>query len=52
VNDLASLGKVIVENHIVSLEVLGLTLFLVLVGGGVVARPEATEKESGDNACS
>jgi NADH:ubiquinone oxidoreductase subunit 6 (subunit J) len=57
VNDLSSLGKVIVENHIVSLEVLGLTLFLVLVGGGVVARPESIEiesgeKESGDNACS
>ncbi len=39
--DLASLGKVMVENHILSLEVLALTLFLVLVGGGVVARPES-----------
>lgn len=45
-NDLASLGKVIVENHILSLEVLALTLFLILVGGGVVARPEPTENDS------
>ncbi len=44
-NDLASLGKVIVENHILSLEVLALTLFLILVGGGVVARPESTEND-------
>lgn len=42
-NDLASLGKVMVENHILTLEVLALTLFLVLVGGGVVARPESAE---------
>jgi NADH:ubiquinone oxidoreductase subunit 6 (subunit J) len=42
-NDLASLGKVMVENHIITLEVLALTLFLILVGGGVVARPESPE---------
>lgn len=39
-NDLAALGRSLVENHLLSLEVLGLTLFLVLVGGGVIARPE------------
>ena len=39
-NDLAALGRTMVENHMLSLEVLGLTLFLILVGGGVVARPE------------
>jgi NADH:ubiquinone oxidoreductase subunit 6 (subunit J) len=58
-NDLASLGKVMVENHIISLEVLALTLFLILVGGGVVARPESSgdgnEKNvtspSGGNPC-
>ncbi|MFL5812040.1 MAG: NADH-quinone oxidoreductase subunit J [Bdellovibrionia bacterium] len=48
-NDLASLGRVMVENHIISLEVLALTLFLILVGGGVVARPESGDRESGDN---
>jgi NADH:ubiquinone oxidoreductase subunit 6 (subunit J) len=58
-NDLASLGKVMVENHIISLEVLALTLFLILVGGGVVARPESSDdlnqrdatSQSGGNPC-
>jgi NADH:ubiquinone oxidoreductase subunit 6 (subunit J) len=54
-NDLAALGKVLVENHMLSLEVLALTLFLVLVGGGVVARPESgdgkSESQSGGKPC-
>ena len=39
-NDLAALGQTMTQDHLLSLEVLALTLFLVLVGGGVVARPE------------
>lgn len=39
-NDIAALGRNLTDNHLLSLEVLGLTLFLVLVGGGVIARPE------------
>lgn len=39
-NDLAALGKSLTEDHLLSVEVLALTLFLVLIGGGVVARPE------------
>lgn len=39
-NNLSGLGKAILEGHVLSLEVLALTLFLVLVGGGVLARPE------------
>jgi NADH:ubiquinone oxidoreductase subunit 6 (subunit J) len=46
-NDLASIGRIMVENHMLSLEVLGLTLFLILVGGGVVARPESSSDEPG-----
>lgn len=49
-NDLISLGKRLTEEHFLSLEVLALTLFLVLVGGGVVARPDQikTKKTGGD----
>jgi NADH:ubiquinone oxidoreductase subunit 6 (subunit J) len=49
-NDLTSLGKILVENHMLSLEVLALTLFLVLVGGGVVARPESDPNETASGA--
>lgn len=38
--DLAVLGKALAEDHLLSLEILALTLFLVIVGSGVVARPE------------
>ena len=31
-----------IGNHLISLEVIALTLFLVVVGGGIVARPEGT----------
>ena len=39
-SDLMSLGKAFVENHLLAVEVLSLTLFLVILGGGVVARME------------
>lgn len=42
-NDLMALGKALVERNAISLQVLALTLFLVLVGGGVIARPEGAE---------
>jgi NADH:ubiquinone oxidoreductase subunit 6 (subunit J) len=38
--DLQALGQLLTEKHFISLEVLGITLLLVLVGGGVLARPE------------
>lgn len=41
-NDLGALGRALAQDHLLSLEVLALTLFLILVGGGVVARPEGT----------
>ncbi len=41
--NVAVLGQSLAENHLLSLEILGLTLFLVVVGGGVVARPERAE---------
>jgi NADH:ubiquinone oxidoreductase subunit 6 (subunit J) len=41
--DLASIGKTLTGQHLLSLEVLALTLFLVLVGGGVIARPDLEE---------
>lgn len=44
-NDLLAIGKALTERHLISLEVLALTLFLVLIGGGVVARPEGREEE-------
>lgn len=43
-NDIVALGKSLTENHLLSLEVLALTLFLVLIGGGVVARPEVKKE--------
>ena len=42
--DLFAIGKTLVTEHLLSLEVLALTLFLVLVGGGVIARPEGDPK--------
>ena len=38
--DMAALGKLLTENHLVSLEVLGLSLLLTIVGSGVIARTE------------
>jgi NADH:ubiquinone oxidoreductase subunit 6 (subunit J) len=42
---IASLGKALAGSHLLSLEVLALTLLLVVVGSGVVARPERAAKE-------
>ena len=41
--DVAVLGRTLTQDHLLSLEVLALTLFLVLVGGGVVARSEGSD---------
>lgn len=42
-SDLVVIGKSLTQDHLLSLEVLALTLFLVLVGGGVIARPEGKD---------
>jgi NADH:ubiquinone oxidoreductase subunit 6 (subunit J) len=42
--DLQALGQLLTERHFISLEVFGVTLLLVLVGGGVLARPEGVKK--------
>jgi NADH-quinone oxidoreductase subunit J len=39
-NDLVAIGRAVTDEHLLALEVLALTLFFVLVGGGVVSRPE------------
>lgn len=46
---LKGLGQVLVEKNFISLEVLALTLFLVLVGGGVIARFDKHEENGGHN---
>ncbi len=38
--DLAVLGRVLMERHLLSLEILAVLLFLALVGAGVLARSE------------
>ena len=42
-NDLGDLGRLLTQDNLLSLEVLAQTLFLVLVGGGVVARLERSD---------
>ncbi|MBI2711499.1 MAG: NADH-quinone oxidoreductase subunit J [Bdellovibrio sp.] len=42
-SDLAALGRALTQDNLLSLEVLALILFLVLVGGGVIARLERSE---------
>jgi NADH:ubiquinone oxidoreductase subunit 6 (subunit J) len=42
---LARLGQLLMQEHFISLEVLGLTLFLMIVGSGVIARPERKTEE-------
>jgi NADH:ubiquinone oxidoreductase subunit 6 (subunit J) len=49
-NDLRTLGVELTGRHLFSLEVLALTLFLVLVGGGVLARPEAEPEPESEAA--
>ena len=41
--DLVALGQYIAERKIVAIEVLALSLFVVIVGGGSIARPEGKE---------
>jgi NADH:ubiquinone oxidoreductase subunit 6 (subunit J) len=43
--DVEALGHALTGQHLLSLEVLALTLFLVLVGGGVLARPDRSDSE-------
>jgi NADH:ubiquinone oxidoreductase subunit 6 (subunit J) len=42
--DLAKLGRVLIGEQFLSLQVLGLMLFLLVVGSGVIARPEKKEE--------
>jgi NADH:ubiquinone oxidoreductase subunit 6 (subunit J) len=48
-SDLKALGRELTDHHLISLEVLSLTLFLVLVGGGVIARPEESGPRAGED---
>lgn len=45
--DLFSLGKAISEQHMLAFEIFGLTLFLVVIGAGVIARPEDGKSQKG-----
>lgn len=48
-NDLAGIGQRLLKDHVVSLQVLSLTFFLVLVGVGVIASPrKKMEMQDGD----
>ena len=44
--DVAAIGANLTNRHILSLEVLALTFFLVLVGSGVIARPDPFDAPS------
>lgn len=44
-SDLVSIGRALTQDNLLSLEVLTITLFLVLVGGGVVARSEGGDEQ-------
>jgi len=43
--NMVALGKSITKDHLLSLEIMALTLFLVIVGSGVIARPEESSSE-------
>ena len=43
--DLSNVGRALTQENLLSLEVLALILFLVLVGGGVIARSEGGPQE-------
>ena len=45
--DLQGLGKALTGPHVLSLEIVGLTLLFVLIGGGIIARPE--KPDAGDS---
>ncbi len=44
-DNLALIGRALTQDHLLSMEVLALTLFLVIVGGGVIARFEGGDSE-------
>ena len=44
IKGVADLGKSLVQDHLLSLEILALTLFVVVIGSGVVARPEVKDE--------
>jgi NADH:ubiquinone oxidoreductase subunit 6 (subunit J) len=46
--EIHALGLLLSQKHFISLEVLGVTLLLVLVGGGVLARPETESENSSE----
>jgi NADH:ubiquinone oxidoreductase subunit 6 (subunit J) len=48
-NDLLAFGHILTTHHLLSLEVLAMTLLLILVGGGVIARPEPREPDDAEN---
>jgi NADH:ubiquinone oxidoreductase subunit 6 (subunit J) len=39
------IGKKLISQHLLSLEVLALMLFLVLIGGGMIGRFDESEKK-------
>ncbi len=48
--DIHELGTVLVSRHMMSVVIVGLALFLVLIGAGVVARPESENDEPSEEA--
>lgn len=46
--DLAAVGQSLVTDHLLSLELMALALFLILIGAGVVARPGRPGSPDGD----
>ncbi len=42
--NLGGLGSTLIEENFLSLDILALTLFLVIVGAGVIARPEVMDE--------
>lgn len=48
--DLAAVGRGLADDHLLALELLALTLFLVIVGGGVIVRPESQAKVKDEGA--
>ena len=48
--DVLAIGHALTGQNLVALEVLALTLFLVLIGGGVIARPDVSGKGESEPA--
>ena len=49
-SDLLALGHILTSHHLLSLEVFAATILLILVGGGVIARPEPLEGDTDPHA--